>query len=310
MAKTPYSDLTSETILAAHISGLQHSINKIEETLNMKVASVTGHVLNPVTDQDDLTLRYRIYEGTIRNWLDNPVPIIKRNGQVVPSSEYVISPEHGVVVFNVQQKNTDQITVDCQYVTKGSKVIDALSLVRSHASGKLKSSEWRCGRLATNIVVAANQPDVFPFIVTETTTYTGIAVKVDTAAGTGARLAIYEDNGAGYPRALLLDAGTVDTTTAGWKEKAINITLEPGLYWLARNTDGGVGLGGFALDMLPPIPYLDIQGTYNNNTGNPNGVVPAYRHPSVTYGPFPNPFPAGAAYLQRSFYAVVWLRKA
>ncbi|WP_147476328.1 hypothetical protein [Corallococcus sp. AB032C] len=126
MAKTPYSDLKSEDILSAHISGLQHSVNKIEEVLNMKIQNVTGHTLVPVTDQDDPSLRYRIYEGTIRGWLDNPSPVIYRNGAPVDPSEYTISPGHGVVVFHQQQLSTDVITADFTYVIAGSSVLDQI----------------------------------------------------------------------------------------------------------------------------------------------------------------------------------------
>lgn len=304
MAKTPYTDLASETILAAHLSGLQHSINKVEETLNMKTTATTGHILNPVADQDDLTLRYRIYEGTVRNWLEDPIPVIKRNGAVVNSSEYTISPEHGVVVFDVQQQSTDSITFDGEYITSGSNVLDALKVIRSHRSGKLKSTEITAGS-ATNVLIAANQPDVFPFLVTESTDYTGIAVKVDAIAGTGARLAIYADDGDGYPGSLLLDAGTVSTTTTGWKEVAINITLEPGVYWLARNTDGGVAFGGFPASALMVCPDVDYEAAFNGDLGAPA----AYRG-SLAYGSYPATFPAGASYLSRGTYGAVWLRKA
>ncbi|HEY8414989.1 MAG TPA: hypothetical protein VIK99_04380, partial [Thermaerobacter sp.] len=117
MAQTPFRDLGSVDILAAHVSGLQHAVNKIEQVLNMRTSSVTGHVLTPVTDQDDPALRYRIYEGSIRNWLEDPAPVIRRNGQVVPSSEYVLHPAYGVVVFHQQQAANAQITADFTCVT-------------------------------------------------------------------------------------------------------------------------------------------------------------------------------------------------
>ncbi|WMV74973.1 hypothetical protein [Geobacillus thermodenitrificans] len=120
MAQTPYRDLTSQDILAAHISGLQHDINKMQAVLEMKTAQATGHVLTPVADQDDPTIRYRIYEGTIRNWLDNPTPVIYRNGVQVNPNEYEISPAHGVVVFHDQQNSNDTISADFTYITNTS----------------------------------------------------------------------------------------------------------------------------------------------------------------------------------------------
>jgi conjugal transfer/entry exclusion protein len=126
MAITPYRDLKTEDILAAHISGLQHSVNKIEEVLNMKTQIVINETLYPVTDQDDPSLRYRIYEGKIRGWLDNPAPVIYRNGEVVPASEYVISPGHGVVVFHQQQLSTDEISADFDCVIAESSVLEQI----------------------------------------------------------------------------------------------------------------------------------------------------------------------------------------
>src|SRR5690606_39359582 len=126
MAITPYRNLSSEDILAAHVSGLQHSVNKIELVLDMKTSQTTGHQLRPVDDQDDPSLRFRIYEGSIRGWLEEPEPIIYRNGSVVDPNDYVISPAHGVVVFHQQQASTDEITADFTHITAGSSVIESL----------------------------------------------------------------------------------------------------------------------------------------------------------------------------------------
>lgn len=312
MAQTFYTDLNSENVLSAHISGLQHSINKLEETLNMKTASTTNHVLNPVADQDDLTLRYRIYEGTIRNWLDSPSPVIKRNGSTVSSSEYEISPGHGVVVFDVQQDSNDQITFDGSYLSGGSIELEGLDHAAAyHPSGKLKTSNKReVSAEATGVLIAATQPDIFPFVVTKTSTYSGMAVKVDGTAGTGARLAVYEDDGAGYPGNLIHDAGTVDTTTTGWKETTTSFTLEPGVYWLVRNTDGGSSFGGFDQASMQHVPFYDVEGSYTYNGSATEGSLPAYRHPNLSYAAYPATFPSGAELLDRSAYACVFLRKA
>lgn len=120
MAKTPYSDLGSQDILSAHISGLQHDINKIQEILNMKTAKVTNHTLNPIADQDDPSLRYRIYEGSIRNWLKSPAPIIYRDGVQVNKNEYEIQEAYGVVVFHAQQRAQDRISADFTHIINES----------------------------------------------------------------------------------------------------------------------------------------------------------------------------------------------
>ena len=62
---------------------------------------------------------------------------------------------------------------------------------------------------------------------------TKISIEVTTAqASSSARLAIYDNDGAGgLPKNLLVDAGIVDTTSTGAKEKTISLTAS-GLVWL------------------------------------------------------------------------------
>lgn len=126
MAITPYQKLGSQDILSAHLNGLQYGINNLESVLNMKTATKMGAVLTPVTDMDDTTLRYRIYEADDRNWLLTPAPVIKRNGQVVNTSEYSIQPAYGVVIFHIQQNSSDVITADFTYVKAQSARLDAI----------------------------------------------------------------------------------------------------------------------------------------------------------------------------------------
>jgi len=67
-------------------------------------------------------------------------------------------------------------------------------------------------------------------------------IGVDCAVGTGgassARMGIYRRGRDGLAGTLLIDAGTVDTQTAGAKELACQRILAPGGYWLALVTDG------------------------------------------------------------------------
>ncbi|MED3647776.1 hypothetical protein P4475_13385 [Halalkalibacterium halodurans] len=144
MAQTPYSDLSSQDILSAHISGLQHDIIKIQQVLDMKTDTISHHALVPVADQDDPSLRYRIYEGTVRNWLNSPAPIIRRNGEVVSANEYAVSPAHGVVVFNQQQNANVEITADFIHVIGESDRIETLE-------EEVSSLEEDINELQTNV---------------------------------------------------------------------------------------------------------------------------------------------------------------
>jgi len=86
----------------------------------------------------------------------------------------------------------------------------------------------------TNYAYSANYLYGMPVLLPGKLTFDRISVDVQTAAGTTSnRLGIYKDNGSFMPGALVLDAGTVDTSTTGVKEITINQALEPGIYWLA-----------------------------------------------------------------------------
>jgi hypothetical protein len=60
------------------------------------------------------------------------------------------------------------------------------------------------------------------------------------AASSTVRLGVYMANTSGFPGTLLLDAGTVASDTAGYKEITLTpLTLVPGRYWLAAVAQGG-----------------------------------------------------------------------
>lgn len=67
-----------------------------------------------------------------------------------------------------------------------------------------------------------------------------LAVKVNTlAAASTVRLGIYSDTGTAAPGALVLDAGTIDSTATGVKQITVSLTLPRGLYWRALVSQGG-----------------------------------------------------------------------
>jgi hypothetical protein len=61
----------------------------------------------------------------------------------------------------------------------------------------------------------------------------------NTPAGETLRMGIYNDNGSGLPGTLLLDAGSIDLSTAtGVKEITISQAVATGVYWLASVKQG------------------------------------------------------------------------
>ncbi|GAA0360918.1 hypothetical protein [Bacillus horti] len=303
MVFTPFQDLKSEDILAAHLSGIQHSITKLERVLTMKSGAMAGHDLQPVADQESAELHYRIYEGTVRNWLDSPSPIIYRNGEQVSSSEYEIQPAYGVIIFLEQQTPEDEVTADFEYIIADAEVFDQIGALAPifQPSGSWRTNTAVAGPTSESILIGANLFDAYPFLVTETSSYNALGIRVDVPATTGtARLGVYKDNGSCYPGERMVDAGTLPVTETGVKTAEINVTLTPGLYWLVRNSNSAPGLSGMAREFTYPI------GMDNSLQGAPAGAIRV----SQPYGALPDTFPATGELLFRTHYPCVWIRRA
>lgn len=342
MAITPYGDLSSEDILSAHVSGLQHSVNKIEQVLNMKTATASGHTLVAVNDQDDPSLRYRIYEGTIRGWLDNPTPVIYRNGVEVDSSEYIISPGHGVVVFHEQQVSTDEITADFTYIDAGSSVIENLqsginqntALLANNPAGVepfypmsgAYVSHYRrdynpfnadgtynveSHKPAFDVLVYGDTIDAFPFPIPTKTRFNQAAICLGHAnSEVNVKIGIYKDNGSLRPGDLLFESPTITIPAeGGWGYADISWELEPGFYWIARH-DGTTAYWN-GLNQISAIPLVDFDATVFlqdfAERPNPHAVNGGYRATGVPFGNMPNPYPSDGALFRRDTYCSPWL---
>ena len=104
-----------------------------------------------------------------------------------------------------------------------------------------------------------------PITIPYNTTITELNVNVVTgAASSVVRLGIYEDGGGG-PGSLLLDAGTVDSSTNGLKTITLGtpLVVPAGIYWLA-----GVAQGG-----TPTVTTCSGNARGVNQNQNPNSPV-------------------------------------
>ena len=90
--------------------------------------------------------------------------------------------------------------------------------------------------VGSTTTVTTTQIYYVPFFVRKKTTFTRIGIQVITAAGTSARLGIYNAAN-GIPTSLLLDCGTVSTASTGEKEITISQSLNVGFYFLAFVAD-------------------------------------------------------------------------
>lgn len=89
------------------------------------------------------------------------------------------------------------------------------------------------------LVVAANRLYAIPFYMPSVPNMADrIAVRVTSAAGTLARLGIYDEGENLYPGRLLDDSGTVATNGTGIKTITIRKGLSRGLKWLAAVFNG------------------------------------------------------------------------
>lgn len=132
----------------------------------------------------------------------------------------------------------------------------------------------------TNLTVTSNRLYALPIFVPQDSTYTGIGISVTTIGGSSARLGIYENLG-GVPGDLLLDAGTVPTTTTGAKEISISEDLTSGWYWLTMVFNGAATISATDTN----INVLPILGGANGG-----GSITAHYYTAHTFGALPAAF--------------------
>jgi hypothetical protein len=88
-----------------------------------------------------------------------------------------------------------------------------------------------------------NRVHYFPLFINQSITMDRIGAECTTAVASSTfRLGLYNANSNGVPTSLILDAGTIDTSSTGLKTITINQTLNAGLYFLAFVYQGGATL--------------------------------------------------------------------
>lgn len=107
----------------------------------------------------------------------------------------------------------------------------------------------------TTRALTANTLLCMPLVIGAAGTAARIGVEVTTEVNpSAARLGIYDNSyGKAQPGNLLLDAGTVDTSTAGVKEIVISHVLGPGLYWLVMAVDAAITVRAVSSGILWPM---------------------------------------------------------
>jgi hypothetical protein len=137
----------------------------------------------------------------------------------------------------------------------------------------------------STVNITANRLYAMPMYIPSAVTVTRIGVKVETGATGGARLGIYRGNVALTVAPLVLDAGTVDTSTTGDKEIVISQLLEAGWYWLVMVGDGAPGIA-FHSDNVGGVKPVNSNGFSASSLGSDNNA----NFRSFTFGMLPDPF--------------------
>lgn len=101
-------------------------------------------------------------------------------------------------------------------------------LVPGYASGRYYTTQNIHNTITQTL--AANNLYYLPIYVANYINITAIAARVSTALAGTCRLGIY-DTLNGSPNKLIVDAGTIDTSSTGVKELAVSVSLKAGWYW-------------------------------------------------------------------------------
>jgi hypothetical protein len=148
-----------------------------------------------------------------------------------------------------------------------------------------------------NILLAADTMRAVPFVTTMGTYIDAIGIDIQTAGGAGSnvKLAVYSDDGNGYPAAILsgTTSAELDTSSTGLKRTAFTPTfLAPNtLYWIVVHTDATA---------TPPTARCTQSDLFerivgwadNTNLGN---TASGFWSVARTYdGTMPSTFPSGA----------------
>lgn len=127
-----------------------------------------------------------------------------------------------------------------------------------------------------NSIAVTDKLTAVPFLVLQKETFDRVGMYCLTAAEGLVRGGIYSDNNL-EPASLIADFGAFDVSTTGSKEIVINLTLSPGVYWLAFVSNCaavartvspcnilGIGVAGTSLGFViaATFSYAELPATF------------------------------------------------
>lgn len=216
---------------------------------------------------------------------------------------------NGMSLATLPLTGNERFAVDTQLSSGATPESEAISM--SQAAMYYGTMPWVAGRFygfppgtspaAAGILTVASVVQAYPLYIPATTIKT-VNVGVDigqTAAN--ARVAIYADNGAGYPGALVVDFGQVGAMTATATvtlTPTTSTTLNSGMYWVASiytasgtypTVYGIPAAAAYTSVLTGQLGYDTAAHALATSAEAPTGIQIA-----GTYGAFPATFTAGA----------------
>ncbi len=296
-------DLVASTIAEIEYDGTQFQLLNIRSNSQGADIASSGTInLSTATgDYVNVTGTTTITAITLAQGLERTVKfagiLTLTNGAslILPSGANITTAAGDVAIFRGEASGV----VRCVAYTKANGQAVASTAVGSYQNNGYALNRYNFG-LATaatsGAAVTANRLYAVPYVVGATTTFTRIGINVTSAIAGNARLGIY--NWAdGVPSTLVLDCGTVSTSSTGDKEITISQSLTAGVYALAVVFDAAPSVA--VANERNLINYLvgDVSSTGNN----------VFQYMAHTYGALPASFSAPTYTGTAS--PVLWMRK-
>jgi hypothetical protein len=179
------------------------------------------------------------------------------------------------------------------------------NLTNARRYGTSPVESWYLGSLLipsnfSNTAAVANKLYLTPFAVEEYETLDRLAIRVSSGSAGSCRLGIYAVDFNTWAGSLVLDAGTVATTTTGAKTLAVATQIPPGWYALASVFDATPTIGNG-----PPASHATALGFASDLSSRQIGASASF-----TFGALPSDFSGLTLAAESSMGAHVFMRRS
>jgi hypothetical protein len=179
------------------------------------------------------------------------------------------------------------------------------NLTNARRSGTTPWESWYLGSLLipsnfSNTAAVANKLYLTPFSVEENETLDRLAIRVSSGSAGSCRLGVYAVDLNTWAGSLVLDAGTVATTTTGSKILTVATQLSPGWYALASVFDATPTVGNG-----PPASHATALGFASDLSTRQIGTSAAF-----AFGALPSDFSGLTLAAEATMGAHVFMRRS